>query len=487
VPQSPDPGERTTAETSRRPRVLAVGAYERDNFGDLLFLLVTERYLTDADVVATAPFSADMTELLDREVAAYGPLLRDEPFDVVWTVGGQVGGTDLRSAFRMSAPPETYRVFQRSSAEEQARMLREAVGDVPVVSPYIPSLAQFPKNAGAISVLNSVGVSGIRGAKPSRREELVALLRGQTFISVRDKESSDYLNELGIEHRLVPDAVHAISLLRPAERNPRSDVAIVQGSRAIFGKLGHANVAAKLVESEHLKGLRIRFLLAGAASGHDSFEDCQAIVDHARRLSPTIDIGIITDRRPYDLVDHMRQARVVIGTSLHVRIIACSYGVPRVTLSRTKPTRYARVWDPDMPFDVSLDELDSAIGRALANAERPEVLKRSQELSRLAHENLTDLADRVLTMARTQTDADRQARAELRRQVHTAMLAERARQEDIQRLERELEQARKELAAIRSSRGYRLLARGARVSRAIRRSLARAKRASRGSTADSGR
>ena len=29
----------------RTPRVLTVGAYERDNVGDLLFLLVTERYL----------------------------------------------------------------------------------------------------------------------------------------------------------------------------------------------------------------------------------------------------------------------------------------------------------------------------------------------------------------------------------------------------------------------------------------------------------
>ena len=40
-----------------------MGAYERDNFGDLLFLLVTERYLEGADVVAAAPFAADMRAL----------------------------------------------------------------------------------------------------------------------------------------------------------------------------------------------------------------------------------------------------------------------------------------------------------------------------------------------------------------------------------------------------------------------------------------
>ena len=51
-----------------------MGAYERDNFGDLLFLLVTERYLGGADVVAAAPFAADMRRLLGRRIPAFGPL-----------------------------------------------------------------------------------------------------------------------------------------------------------------------------------------------------------------------------------------------------------------------------------------------------------------------------------------------------------------------------------------------------------------------------
>ena len=86
-------------------RVLLVGAYERHNFGDLLFLLLTERCLGDAEVVAAAPFAADMTELLDRQVPAYGPLLDAGRFDAIWTVGGQVGAIDLARAYRMSASP----------------------------------------------------------------------------------------------------------------------------------------------------------------------------------------------------------------------------------------------------------------------------------------------------------------------------------------------------------------------------------------------
>ena len=464
-----------TSEPTRPPRVLIVGAYERDNVGDLLFLLVTEQYLPHAEVFSTAPFSADMTALLDRQVHAYGPLLQAETFDVIWTAGGQVGGTDLKSAFRMSASQEDYRAYQKGSVDERAEILRRVAGEVPIVSPYMPSAIAYPLNASSISVLNSVGVGGIRAVEPVRREELVALLRGQTLISVRDQASSDYLTSLDIEHRLVPDAVHAIGILHPKERDPGSDVVIFQASTHILGQLGHANVAAKLAHSPHLKGLRIRLLLAGTATGHDSYDDYSRLIEHVKEIAPETDIEILDERRPMDLVDRISEARLVIGTSLHVRILACAYAIPRVTLARTKPTQYARRWDPDMPYGVTLDGLDDAMATALANGDKPELIAHAADLARLAHDNLADMAHRVMTLAENETAEDKALRLKIRTQHQTALIAGRtARGAEIARLELELRRAQKELAAIRSSRTYRLAARGARVGRAIRRTLRRA-------------
>ena len=70
------------------------------------------------------PVPADMRPLLDRRVHAYGPLLRDEPWDVVWTVGGQVGSIDLRRAYRFSASP-------RRSTGSTARTRCRARGSPP--------------------------------------------------------------------------------------------------------------------------------------------------------------------------------------------------------------------------------------------------------------------------------------------------------------------------------------------------------------------
>ncbi len=375
----------------RTPRILLVGAYERDNLGDLLFLLVTERYVAEAEVVAAAPFAADMRPLLDRRVHAYGPLLRDEPWDVVWTVGGQVGSIDLRRAYRLSASPEALDRFDRANPLSRARILRRAVGGVRVEAPYIPDLTP-----GALTIVNSAGLSGIRWLPAARRERLVALLRTRSSITVRDGASSRFLTNAGIEHDLAPDAVHAVNRLWPGERDPRSDVAVVQVSRGILAELGHERLAAALAASPALRALRIRLLLAGTANGHDTVEDLEQLAAAVRRAVPGRDIALLEARRPRELVEEIRRAKVVVASSLHLRIVAAAYGIGRVSLARPKTTRYARTWDADMPFDVGPDGLDAAVARAIARAEEPEAAAHAAGLSRLAHERLNALAHRAL-------------------------------------------------------------------------------------------
>ena len=373
------------------PRILLVGAYERDNLGDLLFLLVTERYVAEAEVVAAAPFAADMRALLDRRVHAYGPLLRDEPWDVVWTVGGQIGSIDLRRAYRLSAAPEALARFDRANPLTRARILRRAVGGVRVEAPYIPDLTP-----GALTIVNSAGLSGIRWLPAGRRDRLIALLRTRSSISVRDGASSRFLTNAGIEHDLAPDAVHAVNRLWPGERDPRSDVAVVQVSRGILAQLRLERLADALAASPALAKLRIRLLLAGTANGHDAAEDLERLAAAVRRAAPGRDIALLEARRPRELVEEIRRAKVVVASSLHVRIVAAAFGIGRVSLARPKTTRYARTWDADMPFDVGPDGLDAAVARAIARAEEPEAAAHAAGLSRLAHERLNALAHRAL-------------------------------------------------------------------------------------------
>jgi hypothetical protein len=390
-------------------RVLTVGAYERDNFGDLLFLLLTERYLAGCDVVAAAPFAADMTPLLDRRVLSLREELTDREVDVIWTVGGQVGGTTPDSALRMSKSPAEHDAFRAT---------------VPT-SPYIPTPGAFARNAGAVSVLNSVGLTGARVLPPHAREEVVEVLRTTDVVSVRDRESSDFLTRLGVVHTLAPDVVHAISLLEPYEPDPTSDIAVVQFSTRLLERFGHRRLARNLVRSRHLDGLRIRLVMAGTAPKHDSVEGLERVAEHVRALDRGREVEVLTDRRPLDIVRQIREARIVIGTSLHVRIVAAAYGLPRVTMRRTKPTRYAAHWDDQMPFDVRIGDFDDAIGAALAAGTRADVRAGSERLSRLADDNVRAIAERVGELVERGSDVERKELAERRQRRYSSIASRR--------------------------------------------------------------
>ena len=440
-------------------RVLLVGAYERHNFGDLLFLLLTERCLGGAEVVAAAPFAADMTALLDRQVPAYGPLLDAERFDAIWTVGGQVGAVDLARAYRMSASPAAYRKYLGAVDEEREAILRAAAGGTPLVAPYVPAPLAHPLNADAIAVLNSAGLAG---AGPA----LLSVLRGHTVVRVRDRRSSALLASAGVEHVVAPDAVHAASVVWPAPPEEEREGAVVQISATLLRSLGHGAVADALAGSAALRGLPLRILLAGTATGHDSAAEWEPVVARLRRRG--VDVELLGARRPLDLVAAIRRARVVIGTSLHVRVVAASYGVARVSLERRKVTAYAAAWDDAMPAGVELRSLDSAVAAALAAAERPEAREHGAALARRAHDDLVALGGDVRRLVETETEADRAARLELRVRHQAALLA---REGVAQRAE--LARLRREVERLSVPRARRLAGRGARVWRSARRGAAK--------------
>ena len=78
-----------------------------------------------------------------------------------------------------------------------------------------------------------------------------------------------------------------------------------------------------------------------------------------------------------------------------------------------------------MPFNVKGNELDEAIGAALAAGRRPEVRAASDELSRLADDNVRAIAGRVSELVARGNDAEREQLAERRREQYAAIIAAR--------------------------------------------------------------
>lgn len=350
----------------RRPRVLCVGAYERDNFGDLLFQMVTAPYLAGMDVVYAAPFAADMTELTGLDVPAFGPLLDREQFDAVWTVGGEVGGTSVEYAYWAARGSAALAAYRAAGPQERVALLAEHHGEVPIESPYLPRVSAYPRNRLAASVLNSVGLTAVGALPPARKAGTLGILREATRISVRDRRASALLAEEGIAHTLDPDLVHAIALSRPRPDTTRGDYVLLQISEKQLRTIGVDSFARTIIGSAALRGRPVRLFSAGTAPGHDSLELYAELRDAVRAIDPARPIEVSATLDPWERVDEIAAATLWIGSSLHGRIVACAYGVPRVSLAKRKLDEYAQTWDPDMPWGIDERTLDAAAAKALA-------------------------------------------------------------------------------------------------------------------------
>ncbi|MBW8327721.1 MAG: polysaccharide pyruvyl transferase family protein, partial [Thiobacillus sp.] len=76
----------------------------------------------------------------------------------------------------------------------------------------------------------------------------------------------------------------------------------------------------------------------------------------------------------WDICALIAASRGTVGSSLHGRIVALAYGLPRVSLvppqqggRLDKRTAFAETWEPDtVPRGVALDHIEPAVLQALA-------------------------------------------------------------------------------------------------------------------------
>ncbi|MFV0374963.1 polysaccharide pyruvyl transferase family protein [Microbacterium sp.] len=478
-----------TPETPHRPRILCVGAYERDNFGDLLFQMVSDRYFTGMDVVYAAPFASDMSELTGHHVPAFGPLLTTETFDAVWTVGGEVGGTTNEYAYMTAFGWPAVRALEASPADQRRAQLAELQGPIPVESPYLPRASAYPGSLGAATVLNSVGLSRIAELAPIRKAGLLGILREATRISVRDRLSSAFLESEDIAHTLDPDLVHALAVSRPRPDLVRGDYVLVQVSEPHLKKVSVEAFAQALIDGPVFRDNPVRLFLAGTAPGHDSVEAYQRIVELVLAADPERRITISQMRDPWDRVDEIAAAKLWVGGSLHGRIVACAYGVPRVSIAKRKLDEYAQTWDDAMPWGVEPPTMAEAAETALAVTGDD----RGETLGRQAHDNMTAAVAHVRAWADFGAPAGRAEELfQLRNRQWDRLMIEEGRADDLrqeQQRRREREEAeraeraqaeRERAAQVRAERD-RLAAREARrpsrrARRWVRRTVSRMRR-----------
>ncbi|MGK6351158.1 polysaccharide pyruvyl transferase family protein [Parapedobacter sp. DT-150] len=392
--------------------ILIIGAFDRYNYGDLLFPLVIEAQLKTYGI----PFDASYFGIVKSDLSALGgkPTEDIQAFyrqcnagvghTSVIVAGGEavaVTWSSLLLALNKTFK-RTHRFHHRIDKVFDVNRFAKWVLHGKTELPFVFRAADF---AGVDRVIfNSLGGSELDPAIFERFASLRDKLPQVDYFAVRDDATQRNMAAQGIDTRRYPDSAVLMSKFYPkawlAERVSPSVyryVAEKRGTYAFFqvknnhAKNNEALIAKQLDLMASHSGMDLCLCPIGKALNHDDHLALQRIAPLLTHSHTVFDeVGI------WDIMYLIANAGVYVGTSLHGAITAMSYAVPYVGVTVTKLNSYLQTWGIDgINRIVPLDGIFEGFQRAL-NADRT-MLEQSRETQlKAAEESFAHIQKLVL-------------------------------------------------------------------------------------------
>ncbi|NDV09465.1 polysaccharide pyruvyl transferase family protein [Rhodococcus sp. IEGM 248] len=345
------------------PNVVSVGAFDRFNYGDLLFPLVL-----DSRWAALSEGTLSHYALWGARGKGWGTarsgsardlrrcLTEQSPTGCI-VAGGEVLSATWYDLTRHSVPSgfdlavaALHRTVPRRQLSRVCRVLAGGMWDLPLV-PDTATSGRMPV------VYNAVGATSVDTLSVDDRSRVLGSLRAAEYLSVRDNSSVDILRSHGIDADLVPDSAAIIDTLFPAtQKRPRT--LVFQCSRQWLK--GHEDEVVTQLRALS-KRYEISLLAIGLAGGHS---DLTALRRLFRRLSRTASrVRLVKPANVREVAAEIASADCYVGTSLHGSITAIAYGTAVVGLDRIpKLSEYLATWAPDSAVrDVSASAIVESV------------------------------------------------------------------------------------------------------------------------------
>lgn len=396
--------------------LILFGACDRHNLGDLLFPHIARALLPAQPVWVAGLAERDLRACGGDHVRALAGLLArpNAAGARLLHVGGELMTCDPWQAAVMLLPPEQAdAVLTRAPAPPYAcrAWLRGMLGAARA-APYCVAPADFP----ALSRVAYTGLGGVALDELShaRRVRILGTLRQADAILARDARSLAHLRAAGITvvarlvapaarpdagpgeghdpqspdtlpvcAALAPDPVVMIAELYGARIRAHMDDGPVATMRArhpngyIAAQFGgefadDATLTALAAQLDRIaaRGRGIVLFRAGAAPWHDSLERLRHLADATHGGG----VSLFTSIDVWDICALIAASQGYCGSSLHGRIVAGAYALPRITVrppagrgDAAKQAAYIETWEPPAMQGVAdIDALAVTMLRAFA-------------------------------------------------------------------------------------------------------------------------
>jgi len=347
------------------------GAFERHNFGDWLMAYCAQELLKPKQTEWLYDFQ-DFGLGINSSVGNFAKLtdfLSRTAEPNIFHVGGETLACSSKAAAYMSS------------------QINQPIFDRPLH--YV-----LPERYGSKVIKRfffGVGGTGIPTLGQEDTKNLIESLNSAAWVSVRDPLSQSNLANLGVEARLSPDLVHVISNVFPIDfrNSDNSTKLVLQISEAILDRYLSETLDLLI---EHFSDFdSVTLVIAGIAPGHDSFCSYFNLLGAVNRVRPNW-IKILFDIDPLTIVSEIASADLVVASSLHFRIVAMSYAVPRITLFVEKSINYSRHWDIEDFSVENYSQMGEVVSR-IKNVEIEHFKEVSLSRTREVLENWNEMID----------------------------------------------------------------------------------------------
>jgi hypothetical protein len=383
--------------------IIVFGAFDRHNFGDLLFPHIAAALLQNEQVLYAG--------LAERDLRAYGGhrvhslrqlalRMRQNPVHILHAGGELLTCSAWEAAIMLLSDVDAKQVLARCGADAAAQQdwARGFLG-MADLAPYTAAQALFPQ--GGTVVYNAVGGIDLAQHNPGLRNEVTAKLAQADYVAVRDRHTLSRLHASGIDASLLPDPAVMVAdlfsdtIARRARHGETGRVRTtfpcgylaVQCSADFGAPFLLAHMAGTLRRAAAAHHCGIVLFRAGIAPWHDDLAVYQQL---AAYLQP-VTVHIFQSLDIWDICALIANSRAYCGSSLHGRIIALAFGRPRMTLRHplqpsvlpTKHDAFVQTWeDSRLPGVLALEKMEEGL-HTILNTDTRVLLEKAAELTML--------------------------------------------------------------------------------------------------------
>ena len=382
-----------------------VGAFDRNNYGDLLMPIVMEKQIrknlpkVNCEFEYYALSDSNMEYVCSKNTKDL-VIMYQNPCDIVIVVGGQVlsaiyTGMYLnlqKSKFKIFIIKVMYKLFPNIIERICKKRLK-----CKSIKPWI--FEKKDLNCKKL-IYNTVGGNILSSIKDD--SIIYNFLNDVDYISIREKDSYEIIKKYSSSAELYPDSIINLSkYITESEINNHISSEIMEcvlnfkeyfvfQIKKNYGKNYIDDISNEINKIIEVTGLKCILLPIGYAQGHEDHIILNKIYKKINR-----DCYIPKFNNIYETIFMIKNSKIFMGTSLHGIITAISYEIPHivVTTELEKLNSFVNTWKTTPIVNTPIREMKNNICYILDNYDKAKkmVVEANNRLNDLVEENFAKI------------------------------------------------------------------------------------------------